>query len=50
MPKQYESMRDEFAKTMPLKAAKAKAAAIYNSTHKSNPVTGKHKASKKKGK
>ena len=39
MPKQYEAMRDKFAKDMPMKDAKAKAAAIYNSKHKKNPVT-----------
>lgn len=42
MPAQYEAIRDKFAaKGMPLKEAKSHAAAIYNSTHKSNPVTGK---------
>lgn len=40
MPKQYEAMRDSFKKKgMSDKAAKAKAARIYNSKHKSNPVT-----------
>jgi len=40
MPKAYESMRDSFkAKGMSDKAAKAKAARIYNSKHKRNPVT-----------
>jgi len=41
MPKQYEAMRDKFAKTLSLKAAKTKAAKIYNSKHKGAPVTGK---------
>jgi hypothetical protein len=49
--KQYESMKRKFAaenrsKGMsPKKAldeAQSKAAAIFNSTHKDNPVTGKH--------
>lgn len=53
MPKAYESMRDKFAKGAPkdspeYNAAQSKAAAIYNSKHKNNPVTGK--AEKKKGK
>ena len=40
MPKQYEAMRDSFKKQgMSDKAAKAKAARIYNSKHKKNPVT-----------
>jgi hypothetical protein len=40
MPKQYEAMRDNFKKQgMSDKAAKAKAARIYNSKHKKNPVT-----------
>jgi hypothetical protein len=40
MPKQYEEMRDSFeSKGMSDKAAKTKAAKIYNSTHHSNPVT-----------
>lgn len=39
MPKQYEAMRDEFIKKgMNKKAAQTKAAKIYNSTHKKNPV------------
>lgn len=41
MPKAYESMRDKFSKSMDYDAAQAKAAAIYNSKHKDNPVTGK---------
>ena len=40
MPKQYEAMRDKFkSQGMSDKAAKAKAAKIYNSKHKKNPVT-----------
>lgn len=40
MPKQYEAMRDSFKKKgLSDKAAKTKAAKIYNSTHKKNPVT-----------
>jgi len=42
MPAQYEAMRDSFKKKgMSDKAAKAKAARIYNSNpkHKRNPVT-----------
>lgn len=43
MPKQYESMRDKFKKEgLGDKAAKAKAAAIYNAKHPKAPVTGKH--------
>lgn len=39
MPKQYTAMRDAFkAKGMSDKKAKAKAARIYNSKHKRNPV------------
>lgn len=55
MPKAYESMRDKFAKGAPedspeYNAAQSKAAAIYNSKHKKNPVTGKKKMMKKKKK
>ena len=40
MPKQYTAMRDSFKKEgLSDKAAKAKAARIYNSKHKRNPVT-----------
>jgi len=50
MPAAYESMRDKFAKSMSYDAAQSKAAAIYNSKHKENPVTGRahrrHKAKK----
>ncbi len=48
MPKAYEAMRDKFKKSMPLKAAKTKAAKIYNSLNPEKPVTGKHKKGKKK--
>jgi hypothetical protein len=43
MPKAYEAMRDKFAKTMPEKAAKTKAAKIFNANRKPNqrPVTNK---------
>lgn len=49
MPKQYEAMRDSFKKKgMSSKAAKTKAAKIYNSKHPSAPVSrysDKHKTS-----
>ena len=39
MPRQYEAMRDSFKKQgLSDKAAKTKAAKIYNSKHKANPV------------
>lgn len=39
MPAQYEAMRDKFIKQgMSSKAAKGKAARIYNSKHPGNPV------------
>lgn len=39
MPKGYEKMRDKFKREgMSDKAAKAKAAAIWNAKHKDNPV------------
>ncbi len=42
MPKGYEHMRDAFKKAgMSDKAAKAKAARIWNAKHKKNPV-GRH--------
>lgn len=45
MPKAYEAMRDKFKRGgMSDKAAKTKAAKIYNSRHKGRPVTGKHSA------
>jgi len=46
MPAKYEAMRDRFvSEGMSMKAAKSKAAAIYNSQRKpgESPVTGKHK-------
>ena len=44
MPKAYEEMRDKFKRQgMSDKAAKAKAAAIYNSKHPKRPVTRKTK-------
>jgi len=44
MPKGYEKMRDAFIeKGMSEKAAKRKAARIWNSKHPNNPVTRKHK-------
>lgn len=44
MPKAYERMRDSFVKKgMSLKAAKTKAAKIYNKAHPKAPVTRKHK-------
>ena len=45
MPKRYEAIRDRFAKKMPMKEAKTRAARIYNATRKrgQKPVTGKHK-------
>lgn len=40
MPKQYVAMRDAFKKQgMSDKAAKTKAAKIYNAKHKQYPVT-----------
>jgi hypothetical protein len=40
MPAQYEAIRDSFVrKGMSLQNAKTRAAKIYNSKHKSNPVT-----------
>jgi hypothetical protein len=50
MPRAYEHMRDKFAgEGLDYDKAQAKAAAIYNSKHKENPVTGgsrRHKARK----
>lgn len=44
MPKAYEKMRDKFKKEgLSDKAAKKKAARIYNKTHKKRLVTRKHK-------
>ena len=48
MPKAYESMRDKFAGSMDYDKAQAKAAAIYNSKHKENPVTRGHRRHKAK--
>ena len=40
MPKQYEAIRDSLVKKgLSLKNAKTRAAKIYNSKHKKNPVT-----------
>lgn len=48
-PAGYERMRDSFIrKGMSSKAAKAKAARIWNSKHKGNPVTRKKHGGKKK--
>ena len=42
MPAGYEKMRDKFiSEGMSEEAAKRKAARIWNSTHKKNPVTNK---------
>ena len=42
MPKAYENMRDKFKKEgMSDKAAKGKAARIYNAKHPKKPVTRK---------
>jgi len=42
MPKAYEKMRDKFKKEgMSDKAAKGKAARIYNAKHSQKPVTRK---------
>lgn len=50
MPKAYEHMRDEFIrKGMSAKAAKGKAARIYNAKHPGRPVTRGH-SSKGRGK
>jgi len=47
MPKGYEDMRDKFKREgMSDKAAKAKAARIWNSKHPGSPVTRKHKKGK----
>lgn len=44
MPKGYEKMRDSFKrKGMGDRAAKRKAAKIWNSKHPSNPVTRRHR-------
>jgi hypothetical protein len=42
MPKQYEAMRDKFkSEGMSDKAAKKKAARIYNAKHPNQPVTSR---------
>lgn len=46
MPRQYEAIRDKLAKgakkdSPAYNRAQSEAAAIYNSRHHSNPVTGK---------
>lgn len=42
MPKAYERMRDKFkSEGMSDKAAKGKAARIYNAKHPKNPVTSR---------
>jgi len=51
MPRGYEKMRDKFiSEGMSSKAAKTKAARIYNSQHPDRPVTGKHERRGKKRK
>jgi len=43
MPAGYERMRDSFArKGMAIKAAKRKAARLWNAAHPGNPVTRSH--------
>jgi hypothetical protein len=53
MPADYEAMRDKFnSEGLSLKAAKTKAARIYNSQHPNAPVTGRaegHSAMDNKG-
>ncbi len=47
MPKQYVAMRDQFASQgMSYDQAQTKAAKIYNSKHKSNPVSNRPEKSK----
>jgi hypothetical protein len=53
MPKAYEAMRDKFAEGAPEDSpkydrAQARAAAIYNAKHPRRPVTGKHKAKRRR--
>lgn len=49
MPAQYEAMRDKFKREgMSAKAAKSKAARIYNAKHPEKLVTGSHRASYRK--
>jgi|KBSSwiStaDraftv2_1062776.scaffolds.fasta_scaffold14219_12 hypothetical protein len=48
MPAQYEAIRDKaMSEGMSKDKAQSKAAAIYNSKHPNNPVTGKHDKTKK---
>jgi hypothetical protein len=42
-PAGYEKMRDKFKKTMSTKAAKTKAAKIWNSKHKGKEAVGRGK-------
>lgn len=47
MPRQYEAMRDKFAKEgMNYDEAQGKAARIYNAKHPDTPVTGKSEKKK----
>ena len=49
MPVQYEKMRDRFkSEGLSDKAAKTKAAKIYNSQNPTTPVTGSHRRGKKR--
>lgn len=51
MPLRYEKMRDAFIREgMPTKAAKTKAAKIYNATRKSNEPTLAAHVKREKGK
>lgn len=44
MPKQYEALRDKFlGQGLSIKAARTKAAKIYNARNPGNPVHGGHK-------
>lgn len=49
MPEVYLKIRDKMRKIMPLKAAKTKAAKIFNANRKPGtaPVTSKHKLTKR---
>ncbi len=44
MPRGYEVMRDKFAQTMDIKAAKKKAAKIWNAKHKGGQTVGRGRA------
>jgi len=49
MPVGYEKIRDSLMmQGMNEKAAKTKAAKIWNSKHPNNPVTGRHEKKKRK--